>query len=326
MTTFHQRTLVLLGSEPPNHKIDALQDWAKKQGITIPPAFLQWARLDNGEILERYSNDDHWSFHQPGLVTLEDGRQGLSFQRENQGNFDKLVLLDGTDDPPVLFAWLGREPWTPFCDHFSQAVLAQIFDWQYWVEIGEEPYFDKELTYTGDIELKGLSCLDRLRELHEELVTTTFQVEGQHFTEYRFLKSDSERITATETQGNVSIRITGKAEQVPLLEAALLQEFSSQVEPSYHRSSLGLARALEHIIANDWTVKLQHQFRCQPNSQELAALLKCHKAIPLAERVKGLDFPNEEIPFTLGGSDWGIQLQFSPKQKYWWFLERLEVC
>ena len=164
MTTFHDKTLALLGglAPRPQRSVQRLTKWAERNCIQLPGAFAQWAQLDDGSLLEKYSNSDWFWFDEPEVVAIPGGR-ALRFNSENQNNFDRLVMLDGGDDPPVLFGWVGQPPWVTYTEHFSDAIFAQIFDWQYWVEFGPGDPEQKSIAYTGDISLPGSSCIDVLR-------------------------------------------------------------------------------------------------------------------------------------------------------------------
>src|SRR6516164_9752206 len=129
MPRFHERTLAMLGIEGVRQKCsaEAFVGWASKNSIRIPAAFLEWAQLDDGSLLQKYSNDDRFWFDEPELVVTPDGVRGLLFNQENQGNFNRIVCLDQGDDPPVLFAWIGRPPWVKNAERFSDLVYAEVF-------------------------------------------------------------------------------------------------------------------------------------------------------------------------------------------------------
>ena len=223
MSNYHDKTLELLRSEPlwvhfPAHN---LRNWANSNKVILPAAFLEWAELNGQQLLSKYSNDDWFSFDRPRILTTPEGLRGILFYEENQGNFRKLVLLDRGDDPPVLFSWIGQPPWVVHTESFSDCVFAQIFDWQYWLEFYPDGPDYKEITYTGDIDLKTDRCLSILRERFTEEVSTRYIVDECEFRDYRFSKSLEERITVIV--GNLSedyedckasIQITGKYELV----------------------------------------------------------------------------------------------------------------
>ena len=225
MARFHQRTLALLGSEglPPQRSVEPLLDWAAKNAVNLPGAFLEWAAIDDGSLLEKYSNDDSFWIDSPKLVVTPEGVRGLLFHQENQGNFDRIVCLDQGDDPPVLFAWVGRPPWVKNAERFSDAIYAEVFDWQYWLEFKADDPKYKEITYYGEANFKTDACLATLRQRYEETVTTSFLVEETHYTEHRFIVSPVLRLTVMVTgDGSTIIRITGRpVEAVKALEVEL---------------------------------------------------------------------------------------------------------
>jgi len=212
MSRFHERTLALLGNEGvrPERSVEAVTDWAEKNAIILPAAYLEWAKLDDGSLLRKYSNDDWFWFDEPELVVTPEGR-GLRFNSENQNNFDRIVTLDHGDDPPVLFAWIGQKPWVTNAERFSDAVFAQVFDWQYWLEFKADDLAYREIAYYGDIGLKTDRCLPFFRRKYEELVTTRFIIDNDRYTEYRFPKSPSLRLTVTVAEDrSTQIRVTGR--------------------------------------------------------------------------------------------------------------------
>src|SRR4051794_37243711 len=101
MRRFHQRTLALLDSEgvplPQQRSVEILLDWATQHSIRLPAAYLEWAKLDDGGLLQKYSNDDQFWLEKPELVVTPEGVRGLLFNQENQGNFDRIVCLDQGD-------------------------------------------------------------------------------------------------------------------------------------------------------------------------------------------------------------------------------------
>ncbi len=232
MARFHKRTLALLGSDGVRQPCyaEALLGWAATNSLRIPAAFLEWAQLDDGSLLQKYSNDDRFWFDKPELVVTPEGIRGLLFNQENQGNFDRIVCLDQGDDPPVLFAWIGRPPWVKNAERFSDAVYAQVFDWQYWLDFKPDDPGFKEITYYGELNLKTDGCLAVLRRRYEETVTTSINADGISYTEYRFIKSPVLRLTVLVAgNGSSNIRVTGRpVEAVKALEAELKSVISEE--------------------------------------------------------------------------------------------------
>jgi hypothetical protein len=225
MARFHKRTLALLGNEGVRQQrsVESLIAWAAKNAIRLPAAFLEWAKFDDGSLLQKYSNDDRFWFDKPKLVVTPEGVRGLLFNQENQGNFDRIVCLDQGEDPPVLFGWIGRPPWVKNAERFSDAVFAQVFDWQYWLEFKPEDPAYKEITYYGEMKFNTDRCLITLRQRFEETVTTRFIADGTGYTEYRFMKSPVLRLTVLVADDkSTNIRVTGRpTEKVKAFEAEL---------------------------------------------------------------------------------------------------------
>lgn len=223
MTRFHERALALLGNEGvrPRRSTAALIAWSKEKDFRIPASFLEWARLDDGSLLHKYSNDDWFFFDKPLLIVTPDGMRGLRFHTENQNNFDRIILLDQGDDPPVLFGWLGNPPWVMCAERFSDAVFAQVFDWQYMLEFKADDPKYKEITYYGVIDLKTDGCLATLRQRYQELVRTQFIADGVRYCEYRFPHSSMLRVTVLVAEDRTThVTITGRpTKAVKSLEA-----------------------------------------------------------------------------------------------------------
>jgi hypothetical protein len=203
--------------------VEGLLGWASGNSIRIPAAFLEWAQFDDGSLLQKYSNDERFWFDKPELVVTPEGVHGLLFNQENQGNFNRLVCLDQGDDPPVLFAWIGRPPWVKNADRFSDFVYAEVFDWQYWLEFKPDDSAYKEIAYYGELNFKSDGCLASLRNRYEETVTTSFIADGARYTEYRFIKSPVLRLTVlSAADGSTNIRVTGRPmEAVKAFEAEM---------------------------------------------------------------------------------------------------------
>jgi hypothetical protein len=152
---------------------------------------------------------------------LPDGRRALVFNQENQGNFLRAVMLDGTDDPQVLWAWLGEPPWTVYVSRFSECIYAQVFDWQYFVK-------DGEIAFHGVLSLGTEAVLATLAARFTETVETRFMVDGVPYVERRFHRALDERITATcgrdpkVTPQVANLRIMGPEDRVRAIFAELL--------------------------------------------------------------------------------------------------------
>lgn len=221
----------MLGSEVlrKERSVKVLLDWAAEHQICVPEAFMEWAKLDDGHLLGKYSNCDSFYFDEPELVITPDGLRGLLFNQESQHNFQRIVCLDQGDDPPVLFAWLGDPPWVMNVERFSDAVYAQVFDWQYWLDFPDDPARG-EIAYSGELYFETESCLSMLRERYEEAVTTSYIVDDIRYREYRFIRSPDLRLTVVvaENDSTAHIRVTGSPmEMVQAFEAELKSSSSN---------------------------------------------------------------------------------------------------
>jgi hypothetical protein len=275
----------------------------------------------------KYGNDWFW-FDEPTLVETPDGVRGLKFNSENQNNFDRIVVLDAGDDPPVLYAWIGKPPWIRNVGRFSDAVYAQVFDWQYWLEFNSDDPTYKEVTYTGSIALPSTSrCIEVFRSCYEETVTTRYLVDDVSYTEYRFLKSPLERFTVMveDSTGDAEVRISGRPlDALAALEAQWLDVFDGEVKPTGFNS---VGWAVDHVggrIDSGWFTQLRHDCVEKPDARVLARLVACHRACPLRERASGA-LPNKGPTFDLGGDDWGVTIRFRlrPESHGWWEIERI---
>ena len=196
--------------------------------------------------------------------------RGLVFHRENQGNFDKMVVLDGSDDPPVLFACIGKVPWIQYAPRFSDAVFAQVFDWQNLVE-----------NYYGDIRLRSDRCISLLRQRFEQHATTRFIMDGRCTTEYRFSRSLRERITVGIREDDAEARREGKAylvigrrpELVKPLEAELMQTFDDEVIPDAFSFSRMAASELERAIVHRGVTETRYLMLERPTLESSIASL-----------------------------------------------------
>lgn len=229
MSRYDDRTLALLGAEGEHAPTAALKltAWAAKNAVALPAAYLEWAELDpGGRLLAKYSNQDDFCIDEPRLEATPDGGRGLLFWEENQGNCHWIAALDHGDDPPVFVVFDSKD-WAVFADRFSDCVYAQIFDWQYRLELGG-PY-GPEITYYGHLKLKTERCLDTLRHLFTPCVVTQA---SKGLVQYRFQKSLTERLTVTVggRRPQIGIEITGDdKEQIRHLEAELGQLFAADM-------------------------------------------------------------------------------------------------
>lgn len=234
MSKYHDRTLALLGPEGELEEQPApeLTAWAQANEITLPASYLEWARLDRNNLLRKYSNDDWFYLDNPDLVTTPSGMRALFFHSENQNNFNMYVALDSGDDPPVLYQEANNPRWLTYCERFSDYIFARIFDWQYLLVFDADDPENKDIAYTGDIELQNDRCISILRERFSQAVTTQYLVNDARIEEYRFWKSLRERMTvAVGADRRALITITGELDLVLALEAELLELLSDDIVP-----------------------------------------------------------------------------------------------
>jgi hypothetical protein len=336
MTQFHDPTLALLGDEGvrSERSVETLLNYAEANDIVLPAAYLEWAKLDDGSLLGKYSNCDSFYFDEPELVVTPEGVRGLIFHTENQGNFDIIVALDQGDDPPVLYAWNGQPPWILHCQRFSECVFARIFDRQYLFDFNDPDSPDQgEIAYSGSMSLRSSHCLKYLRQRFQETVTTHYLIYDNQFTEYRFwgdlLTHLSVRVDEDMT---AHIHITGERKSVLILEEQLQKSFGEDVLPEVFYDILGATNFLGYVLDQDQFWRFQHSFILAPDSDALSRLLVCHQALSLDERAQNLpfsylSFPEESSSFVLGGTDWGVTIYFQRVEAdsyQGWSIERIE--
>ncbi len=149
---YHARALALAGltAETSPDAVAAIDRFAAVRGFPLPASVRQWYSLAAGhETLRRFSNEDRvYAAHELGRPERywPDGdpdrerewdpvaeRQLLPFMIENQGGCSWAVVLDGSDDPPVMISFDDLEPddeWTMLTASFSDLVYTRIWDHQ----------------------------------------------------------------------------------------------------------------------------------------------------------------------------------------------------
>jgi hypothetical protein len=283
---YHRRTLELLGPQVPHAP-------AAVDGL------VRWA-AENGVVLPAFS--------------------------ENQGNYDRLVVLDAGDDPPVLFGWCGRPPWVTFAQRFSDCVFAQVFDGQHLRVILDEHTSPGPLCLAR-MELRDASGLSLLRARFRELVTTALAVEGDHLAEHRFVTPSDERLNAIVRNGaSVALRITGAPRAVEALEAELLEAFAASVRPPDFASVHGAASYLGQALQDGLRTRARFAFVEQPSGEVLDHLTTCHARRSL--RLRSYDRPVDERQreVELGGADWGVVLRLRKAPGgYRWMISGAEL-
>ncbi len=312
--------------------------------MPLPRAFLEWAAVGGAAIMERHGPGDEYWFGPggqgtggPRIVPVAGGVRGLVFERESQGNYDKAVMLEAGDDPPVLFGWCGAAPWIVHCLRFSDSVFAHVFDYQYAYD--QEPgsgWDDNPVErYAGSVPLRDAGpALRRLRERYQETVTTWGVIDGRPFAQYRFAKSPAERMTVTVGAGDgdrgeaagALIAVLGATDDLAVaLEAELFEEFAGQVLPLTFSSPRVALSDLDRHLRGGLITRLRRSCARPPAERAMAALIAAGRSQPLASRVTDLEFPKSDGELAMGGAAWGVTIRFQRARGPWWRLDAIEA-
>ena len=327
MTSFHANTLALLPKRerPEPRSVDDVLAWAAENGLTLPASYLEWARYDRGALLEKYSNDDQFSFGRPTTMKTDTGHQALVIHRENQGNFDAVVPLGQGDDPPVLFAWCGRPPWVIAGKSLSDYLFAQVFDWQHQLLFSKNDPEFKEIAPSSHIEFGSAGIEAFLEQDFEALVSTSFVVDELVYQVRRFRSKTDERvIVTTPKDGHPSALITGDRERVQVLEEVIREAMIDRIVPP----TFGSPNAAAHFIGKH----LDHgQLRLlalsclrPPSEKELAQLAEVHRTRSLNERLAGTHFPKDTEKFAFGDRALGFRIRFARVRPGRWVIDTVE--
>ena len=149
---YHARSLALAGrtAEASPDAVASVERFAAVRGFPLPASVREWYSLAAGqETLRTFSNEDrvyaahelgrpehYWAGGEPDEELEWDPvaeRRLLPFMIENQGVCYWAVLLDGSDDPPVMISFDDLEPtdeWTMLSASFSDLVYTRIWDHQ----------------------------------------------------------------------------------------------------------------------------------------------------------------------------------------------------
>src|SRR4051812_13188258 len=126
MATFHGRTFELLSSRPKasTTALGELEATERRLNLRLPPSVREWYSYQAAlSILAEHSNDDPpipvWEF---APVESPAGRL-IPIRHENQGVCTWAILLDGSEDPPVLVdVDSDGKVWQPLAREFSTYV------------------------------------------------------------------------------------------------------------------------------------------------------------------------------------------------------------
>jgi hypothetical protein len=211
-----------------------------QQRVSIPASYQEWCALKFGEpLLKLFSNMDCFYLSSPKIRV--DNTWGLcaEFMSENQNNFDLAVVLDGSEDPCVIFKWLdGR--CMQYASSFSDYVFAQIFDWQFSLEELEpaqveeagmmdrlHPQQSREKTFEVHY---SEELLARLLLIPNRGSTTSYYIDDQSYTEHRFwtLPDARLRLIINESQGKALVHVFG-TESINTLYTSLKDCFADRI-------------------------------------------------------------------------------------------------
>lgn len=135
---YHQAAVDLIGQPlDPSPAMAALLDERERRcGVKFPASVREWYSLEGaaealdgqdclvavaelGEVEEDWFGAGQQDFVAQGFLVI---------MYENQGVCWWAVLLDGSDDPPVVVA-VDRPQWSHCAAHFSTFVYTRIWDW-----------------------------------------------------------------------------------------------------------------------------------------------------------------------------------------------------
>ncbi len=166
---YHQRTYELLGLEPKHTSAEddvlAMLGTSGPGNIRIPRAVREWySAVDGAGLLQTYSNEDSAvpaRDFAPSECAWRGGDRGkpvpvtvVEFLVENQAVCIWGILLDGSEDPPVVVRPNEEgEGWIRCADSFSTFVFTRCWDFQPWkhgwlmMEAQDDVLSDRDLSF-----------------------------------------------------------------------------------------------------------------------------------------------------------------------------------
>ncbi len=182
-TQFHSATFRLLGLEPrvSSAAVAEIEGVERRLGFRLPPSVREWYCYENAVgILARYSNDD-WPIRLREFAISEWGEHRLiRFKNENQGVCVWAVMLDGSDDPPVVVdVDSNGAQWNMQAPTFSAYVYSCV--WDYTLVLGQPALVQAQ---NGPLSSEGA---ERLRSQFTEQ-SPTFGWPGS--AQHRFVGKD----------------------------------------------------------------------------------------------------------------------------------------
>lgn len=194
-TPFHAQTLALLAlpDQAMPERSARLRQWARTHHLVLPASVVDWVeRMPEGT--GTFTGFTVFAFRHPSVVDVPGRGRALVMQKGLWREFIHVVLLDGQDDPPVLFHD-QRRGWVEVAGHFSHHVLGEVFD--------------RRDGRSVKIRLKGEAPLDEFRRRFVEVPSTKDLVRGDERVVHRFRRSPSERIVVTSVNGDTIVDILG---------------------------------------------------------------------------------------------------------------------
>jgi hypothetical protein len=135
MIPFHSATFRLLGFESrlAVAAVSEVESVEHRLGFRLPASVREWYSYENAiDILARHSNDDRPIPVREFAVTEWDGQRLLPFKIENQGVCVWVVMLDGSDDPPVFVdVDSNGAQWNMQAPTFSAYIYACVWDYAF---------------------------------------------------------------------------------------------------------------------------------------------------------------------------------------------------
>ena len=133
MTQYHSATFRVLKTEPqvsPAAVAD-VESAERRLGFRLPTSVYEWYCLENAiDILARHSNDDRPIPPGDFAVVEWQANKLIPVKIENQGVCVWAVMLDGSDDPPVLVDVDSHgAQWNMQAPTFSAYVYACVWDY-----------------------------------------------------------------------------------------------------------------------------------------------------------------------------------------------------
>jgi hypothetical protein len=133
MASFHRATFELLGTQPRTSTaaLGELERTEQRLGMRLPRSVSEWYSYDGAlPTLAAHSNDDPPIPVQQFFITESTAGRLIPIRWENQGVCTWAILLDGSDDPPVLVdVDSNGTVWQPLADQFSTYIYTCVWDY-----------------------------------------------------------------------------------------------------------------------------------------------------------------------------------------------------